>query len=247
VKEARLSLLFVRSWRLVSCWVYRQQTVLARTGSCFAAIFALITTAVMQDVIAQPTTPVFRINAKTDKKDICAGCTTGGLGCSGLNSFESGCVQKQEYDCCGAFVRARPACCPTCPSGCSPNQPCSVRENSIDLDVCPMIGTASFGCQYYARRESCAPGKCVYYQITAPKYCKDPPLTTSSLTPLTQNCIRECLQGADVQLGATQRTSSGCPKRSEITDYHNLCFESCGVSEARFPDLWWIFEYDDGD
>jgi hypothetical protein len=221
-------------------------TDLALRISCLAVIFVLMTTTAVQDVVAQPNNPVFRINAKTDKKDICAGCTTGGLACFGLNSCEAGCVEKQNYDCCGAFVGTGSACCPSCPGTCQPNQPCNVKENSIDLDACPAIGNAPRGCQYYTRRDSCAQGKCSYYQITGPMYCKEPPDTTIGYPPLTHNCIRECLQVSDVQLGATERTSSGCPKRSEITRYHNRCFESCGVPEWLFPDKWWWFEAEDG-
>jgi hypothetical protein len=149
MKGARSALLFVRPWQLAIHRVCRRRPVRAGAGSYLAVIFTLMTTATMQAVVAQPNNPVFRINAKTDKKDICAGCTTGGLACFGLNSCEAGCVEKQTYDCCGAFVGTGSACCPSCPGTCRPNLPCNVTGNSIDLDACPEVGNAPRGCRPY--------------------------------------------------------------------------------------------------
>jgi hypothetical protein len=181
----------------------------------------------------------------------CAGCTEGGLACVGLNDCQAGCLEEEMRDCCGNPVTGPVrTCCPSCtnaPPQCKPNVPCRGKENSILSDSCPAVGTAPRGCQHYARRNECLKGKCQYYAVTAPKFCKDPPITTSTLTAEQQQCIRECLQVADSRLGPTDKTASGCTRVSAITAYHKRCFQFCGVSGMRFPDWWHWVEADDGD
>lgn len=178
----------------------------------------------------------------------CGGCTTGGFACFGQNSCTGGCVEEQTRDCCGA-KRSSVVCCSSCGGNCQPNVPCggATKPNQVIRDTCAPVPGVPAGCQYYSRRSACLGGKCAYYVTTAPAQCKKPPFTVGGVSPAKLECIRQCLQVADAQLGPSDMTAKGCARRSSITKYHNTCFSSCGVPRLLFPDLWWIFAEDDGD
>jgi hypothetical protein len=195
------------------------------------------------------------INIARPSQSNCAGCTSGGgLACFAQNSCPGRCVLQQSFDCAGHATGIR-FCCPGCTKPCEANIPCKgvvpapkKHNHTIASDTCPVLAGASTPCQYYARKNRQFRGECEYYNPSferllpigcwnAAQCCEDPPPPASTSTGLSIgeiDCIRQCLQIADSQLGDKQRSPSGCPTMDAIGQIHDMCFEECGVISLRF-------------
>lgn len=172
----------------------------------------------------------------------CGGCTTGGLACFGKNACDRGCVFEEIRDYCGALRAGPKSCCEACDNPCQPNIPC--RE--MPADDCPRHPGTRYDCEYYARKNDCTNGNCKYYSITSPKYCTNTPPTLSDASDIELSCIRRCLQIADAR--NERRTAGGCSCNTAIVEYHDACFEACGFTELRFPEvIFRVREENDGD